>query len=91
MSAGEQHLRESDSHYPEHEKLAKVSDESQAIGEFLDLGRWTLCELRQFEERRDPQLVAVDIQAALAEYFGIDRAALEREKRAMLDALRASA
>jgi hypothetical protein len=74
--------------YPEHEKLRAVADESQAIGEFLDGGRWTLCELREFEDSSRVEFVEVDIQAALAEYFGIDRVALEREKRAMVEALR---
>lgn len=73
--------------YPEHEKLAAVAYQSQAIGEFLDLGRWTLCELREFEDAR-PSFAAVDIQAALAEFFEIDRDALEREKRDMFARLR---
>jgi hypothetical protein len=75
--------------YPEHEKLSTVADLSQQIGEFLDLGRWTLCELREWEDAR-PSFEPVDIQAALAEHFGIDLAALEREKRAMVDAMRAA-
>lgn len=29
--------------YPEHDKLAAVKDQSQAIGSFLDHGPWTLC------------------------------------------------
>lgn len=80
------------SEYSEHEKLHAVRDQSQAIGEFLDLGRWTLCEFLpetgEMHARYEP---VQDIQAVLAEWFGIDRDALEREKRAMLDALRAGA
>lgn len=81
--------------YPEHEKLAAIAEHSQAIGEFLDLGRWTLCELRDAGTRawdgaEIMNFVPVDIQTALAEYFGIDRDAIEREKRQMLEALRAA-
>jgi hypothetical protein len=79
--------REQSNSYPEHDKLAAVADQSQAIGEFLDLGRWTLCELREWEDAR-PSFEPVDIQGALAEWFEIDRDALEREKRAMLAELR---
>lgn len=30
--------------YPEHEKLQAIKDESQAIGEFIEDGPYTLCE-----------------------------------------------
>jgi len=74
--------------YPEHEKLHNVVELSQAIGEFLDLGRWTLCELREWDDH-SPTMEPVNIQDALAEYFEIDQEKIEREKRAMLDAIRA--
>lgn len=35
------------SEYPEHEKLHEVKDRSQAIGEFLDYSKFTLCEYRE--------------------------------------------
>lgn len=86
--------------YPEHEKLRAVADESQAIGEFLETAGYTLCELRTFTEPLDdagntyetrPRLapIAKGIQQILADYFEIDLAKIEAEKRAMLDALRA--
>lgn len=41
-----------------------------------------------FEEWGDHYQPVGSIDAVLAEYFGIDRDALEREKRAMLDTIR---
>jgi hypothetical protein len=70
--------------YPEHGKLAQVSEQSQAIGEFLDFGRWTLC---RWNEKRHEYL-PLKIEDALAEWFGIDQEALDREKREMLEAIR---
>lgn len=79
--------------YPEHEKLAKIAEESQAIGEFLDytlpgMGL-TLCE-RDDESYSQPRWFPTrrSIQSILAEAFGIDENALELEKRAMLDSIR---
>lgn len=87
------------SRYPEHDKLTAISDESQAIGEFIETSDYTLCELKSFTEplndagdtyETGPQFVPVakSIQQVLADYFGIDLAKIETEKRAMLDALR---
>lgn len=75
--------------YPEHDKLAAVKDDSQTIGEFIDMGRWWLCELvEETPEMHEHWQPVHDIQDVLAEYFGIDRDRLEVEKRAMLDAIR---
>ena len=73
--------------YPEHEKLTTAKEQSQAIGEFLDLGRWSLCEWREWDDAR-PSFEPVNINDALAEYFEIDQDKLEAEKRAMLAAIR---
>jgi len=76
------------SEYREHEKLAEISDKSQAIGEFLD---WLtgegvmLCEVG-LHDRYWP--IQTTIPNLLAEYFGIDQEKLEREKRLMLDHMR---
>jgi hypothetical protein len=70
---------------PEHDKLAAVGAASQAIGEFLDYAPYTLCEC---DAHGNYWPVSKSIGAILAEYFGIDRDQLEREKRALLDALR---
>lgn len=81
--------------YPEHEKLRQVAELSQQIGEFLN---WLMSERaprlelavwddgRRGHRRLTPSHAR--IPDLLAEYFDIDQQALEREKRAMLDALR---
>jgi hypothetical protein len=86
------------SDYPEHDKLAAVQDESQVIGEFIEMAGYTLCEMRTFTDvdsrgRRyetQPRLapVAKSIQQLLADYFEIDLNKIEAEKRAMLNSLR---
>lgn len=78
--------------YPEHKKLLAIKDESQAIGELLEMGLPSmgihLCEVhkglttdRWFPTHRS-------IQSILAEWFGIDQNKIEAEKRQMLDELR---
>lgn len=112
--------------YPEHQKLQAISDESQAIGEFIENGGFVLCTHREAGDNGEPLYVWCDgcdhggrqptsrdyyrdlaeenpayeswypgyvpvgkpINELLADYFGIDLAALEREKRQMLDAVR---
>ena len=79
---------------PEHEKLKEISHLSQAIGEFLDWASeaqgWHLAEwdhlngesrLYQIRESRTDQL---------ALYFNIDLNALEDEKLAILEEIRAA-
>lgn len=82
---------EAASPYPEHDKMKKVSDESQAIGQFLDLNDhgWILAEYVEIEGRSYPALVPVSlsIQQILALYFDIDLNKIEEERRAMLEAL----
>lgn len=77
------------SKYPEHDKMMAVSRESQAIGEFLDNG---LDEqnlvLAERDERGHLHIATKGIQEILADYFEIDLAAIEEEKRAMLEELR---
>lgn len=78
--------------YPEHEKLEKISDKSQACGEFLD---WlssegiSLCSWHERDEQyyQDPRTIT-DL---LADYFDIDLDKIENEKRDMLGRLRKSA
>jgi hypothetical protein len=74
------------SEYPEHDKLAAVRDQSQAIGQFLDLGPYRLCEFDEYSG----EFLAVgrSIPEVLADWFDIDLDRLEREKRAMLARLR---
>ena len=84
----------SDERYPEHNKLRAVQTQSEAIGEFLDvgLGRLGLDLYETRNEFGDQLRRAVpshrSIESILAEWFEIDLNVLEAEKRAMLDALR---
>lgn len=77
--------------YPEHIRLTAISDQSQAIGEFLEWlgsqGVW-LCEIPEpFNETFFP--IHRSTQSLLADHFEIDQNRLEQEKRQMLDELRA--
>jgi hypothetical protein len=76
--------------YPEHEKLEKISDKSQAIGEFLDWlrSKYTLCKYDELRFGGTWWPVTVDVQDLLAEYFEIDRQKIEFEKRLMLKRMR---
>lgn len=65
------------SEYPEHDKLIKVRQEAQAQGEFLD---W-VCEKEGIQ-------LETSIRELLAEYYGVDLAEFEAEKRAMLAKMR---
>jgi len=80
--------------YPEHEKLAKIKDRSQTIGEFVDwlqneksyiLASWN-------EDRHAPRLYPahVSTERLLAQYFDIDLVIVEQERRSMLKEMRAS-
>lgn len=81
--------------YPEHEKLHKIKDQSQTIGQFLEwTGEkgWHLAEyVEEYEELDWDMLMPIrrSITDLLAEYFGIDQNRLEAEKRQMLDEIRA--
>lgn len=83
------------SEYPEHEKLHRVAEDSQMIGEFLDVGLpeqgIILAEAVKFQGFSEKQLVPTrkSIQQILAAYFDIDLDKIEAEKRAMLDDIRA--
>lgn len=78
------------SDYPEHDRLMEIHEESQIIGEFLDLGGYVLAEYRFVEGYRDKQLVPVfkPLNEILAGYFEIDLDKIESEKRQMLSRLR---
>lgn len=82
-------------HYPEHEKLAKISDKSQLVGEFLEewctTKGYTLCEWlddADFSAVGGYFPVRKRTDAILADYFGIDLDKIEAEKRQMLDVMR---
>ena len=91
--------------YPEHEKLQKVVDKSQEIGNFIEwirstkafhFAKYVAVEYEDTDRFNKPKKCTVnelhvqpyDINALLAEYFGIDANKLEQEKCAMLEELR---
>ncbi len=88
--------------YLEHDKLRAIADKSQAIGDFLEWTRGTLCEVHHHTKEcrgrgRAPECglsegdftpIRRSIVDQLAEYFDIDQQRLDDEKRAMLDELR---
>lgn len=65
--------------YPEHEKLQAVRSESQSCGEFLE---WL--EANDHVEVTSRK----GVTTLLAEFFEIDEAKLEKEKRQMIDDMR---
>lgn len=67
--------------YPEHEKMAKIQDESQLIGDFID---W----LKSRSRWKMDALNLGPIDDMLAAYFRIDMGKIEKEKRAMLESCR---
>jgi hypothetical protein len=80
---------------PEHDKLHKIADKSQVIGEFLDwlpeqgihLARWVYDE--GYDRERLVTGAGKSNTALLAEFFEIDLDKIETEKRALLEHLRA--
>lgn len=71
--------------YPEHAKLRKIHDKSQAIGEFLEFSGYELCEYKEDTDEFEP--VPWRIEGILAKYFEIDLDVLEQEKQTMLEEL----
>lgn len=74
--------------FPEHEKLLKVAQTSQVIGEFLtENGHgWVLAEYTE-DDTLVP--VALSVVEVLATYFDIDLRKIEAEKQQMLNIMRA--
>lgn len=72
--------------YPEHDKLEKVANLSQGIGEFLETSHYQLCEWS--EEANEFFPASRSIIQILADYFNIDLDKLEDEKNHMLETLR---
>ena len=87
---------------PEHDKLRLISDKSQAIGDFLEWTRATLCTTHTHaancrgESGRlmcglssgEYEELRTPIRKLLAQYFDINEERLEDEKVAMLEAIR---
>lgn len=74
---------------PECEKLVAVADESHKMGAFLDWleQRYELCTRERDSDRLWPAYF--DKERLLAEYFKIDLAKVEQERRALLAHMRA--
>lgn len=75
--------------YPEHDKMAKVREQSQACGEFLEwLGEqgYQVGEFVLFDGYSEEQFVPIyrPMDELLAGFFGIDLKLIEQEKQAML-------
>ena len=78
--------------WPEHTKLQAISDKSQVCGEFLDWLQEQGYHLGRYNEegtRLYTHTVPM-VTKLLAEFFEIDQAKIEDEKRAMLDEIRAA-
>ena len=72
--------------YPEHDKLMKVREESQIIGNFLDSCGYTLSYYsEQYDEFVPTNRI---IEEVLAEFFGINLDILNEEKMEMLEQMR---
>lgn len=74
--------------FPEHEKIDKVKDKSQAIGAFLEWLSYTKGYFIAEGDSDGLHHTGISIQQILAEYFEIDLNLIEREKRKMLEILR---
>lgn len=70
--------------YPEHEKLVEISDQSQAIGEFMEWLESTAFAVHDIYTMNDK------IQEILADYFDIDLAKISEEKDQMIEEYRSA-
>jgi hypothetical protein len=70
--------------YPEHEKLAAVADQTQAIGEFIEFIEGKGIFLARYTEGHVFPREVHGLRDLLAEWAGIDQNKLEAEKRQML-------
>lgn len=77
------------SDWPEHEKLHKVSSDSQAVGYFLEMMRGQGLMLCGYDSEAEGYYPASKSDhQILADHFGIDLVKLEDEKQQMLERLR---
>ena len=75
-------MAENREQYPEHQKMMLVSEQSQAIGGFIDNTEYVLCKWDENLEQFVP--LGKPINDVLAEYYEIDLDEIEKEKRQML-------
>lgn len=80
---------------PELEKMLKVKDDSQKIGEFLEwlseqeiaLAEWTGSDCNECEDEILMR-ISMSRETLLAKYFDIDLVKCEAERQAVLDDIR---
>lgn len=77
-----------DVQYPEHAKLDKVKDRTQACGEFLEWLDDNGYVLARYDDEDQLYPVFENTQDLLGRAFGVDPKKLEQEKRAMLESIR---
>lgn len=80
--------------HPECDKLEAVEDEMETASTFLDfiLDRFQLCEMRPGSDDRYPVVMShAERERLLCAFFEIDYDAMQRERRALVQALRDSA
>lgn len=70
---------------PEHEKLQAISEQSQAIHDFVEWLAEENIRLVQFDERERSWEWPRPLKTMLAQFFKIDLDKLEAEKDAMLE------
>jgi len=73
------------SEYPECDKLSKVKDKSQIIGEFLDWCNSQGVHLATYYEDRGLFVDRRSIEQVLADYYDIDLDKVEEERRHILE------
>lgn len=85
--------------FSECDRMHAVKDKSQVIGEFLEWllskeTKYVIAEHLTYEDGEEMDLWApanINIESLLAQYFKIDLKKVEKEKRAILDKIRAKA
>lgn len=79
---------------PALDRMVAVRDRSQVCGEFLEWlqGRYTLCRLPtpiRLRKNRYYRPARINIEELLADFFGVDLDEIEKERRMLLEVLRA--
>jgi len=73
--------------YPECEKIAKVKDQSQVLGEFLEWLDLQGMFVAEYDRLEYPQPIRLGREKLLAKYFKIDLDKAEKEKQSILKSL----
>ena len=76
------------SRYPEHAKMERIANESNAIGEFLEWLNANQGIVLARLKGRKLYYLSYTLENLLALHFGIDLIKVEQEKRKMLEEIR---